>query len=121
MQTGLIDGSTFNGGFHNDTNLFEARNEDELREKARVRMATLALRRRQAIKDSGQLADEVAARIKQAHTKYRDKNWDYLKFKARLCRQEAFIANHSVEAHRKRIAEERARDDAAWAANSAAR
>ncbi|KAJ7745171.1 hypothetical protein B0H14DRAFT_2637200 [Mycena olivaceomarginata] len=121
MQTGLIDGSTFNGDFHNDTNLFEARNEDELREKARVRMATLALRRRQAIKDSGQLADEAAAGIKQAHTKYRDKNRDYLKFKARLRCQEAFIANHGVKAHRKRIAEERARDDAAWAANSAAR
>jgi hypothetical protein len=38
---------------------------------------SLALRRRQAIKDSGQLADEVAARIKQAHTKYRDKYTRY--------------------------------------------
>ncbi|KAJ7309198.1 hypothetical protein DFH08DRAFT_1088334 [Mycena albidolilacea] len=85
------------------------KNEDQLREKARVRMAA----RRQAIKESGQLSDEGAALIKQAHAKYRAKNQDYLRFKARLRRQEAFIANHGIEAHRKRIAEERARDDAA--------
>ncbi|KAJ7789816.1 hypothetical protein B0H14DRAFT_3161837 [Mycena olivaceomarginata] len=109
MQTGLIDGSMFDVGLPNDTSLFEGRNEDQLREKARVRMAVHC----QAIKESGQLSDEGAALIKQAHAKYRAKNQDYLRFKARLRRQEAFIANHGIEAHRKRIAEERARGDAA--------
>ncbi|KAJ7895602.1 hypothetical protein B0H14DRAFT_2558662 [Mycena olivaceomarginata] len=50
-------------------NSFVPRNEDVLREKAKVRMA----KRRQAIKDSGKVTQEQADRTKKAHATYRVK------------------------------------------------
>ncbi|KAJ7262796.1 hypothetical protein B0H12DRAFT_1069222 [Mycena haematopus] len=91
------------------------RNEDELREKARLRMAA----RRQAMKMSGAVSDETAASIKQAHANYRAKNAKFLASKQRLRRQNAFIATHGVDAHRARMAAERAKEDAAWVAKHA--
>jgi hypothetical protein len=69
-----------------------ARNEDEQREKARIRMAVcdhtpalihihtyiLAARRRQAIKDAGCVSEEAAACTKAAHARYRAKYVHFL-------------------------------------------
>ncbi|KAJ7848833.1 hypothetical protein B0H14DRAFT_3452874 [Mycena olivaceomarginata] len=91
------------------------RNEQELREKARVRMAA----RRAAIKAEDQVSEEYAARVKKAHATYRAKQSKLLAFKQRLRRQSAFIAKYGKQSYLDRIAAERARDDAAWAANLA--
>ncbi|KAJ7342700.1 hypothetical protein DFH08DRAFT_811044 [Mycena albidolilacea] len=88
------------------------RHEDELREKAKVRMAV----RRQAIKASGEVSEEHSIRVKAAHAK----NAKFLAFKQRLHRQEAFIAKYGVEAHRKRIAGETAKGHAAEIVQAAA-
>ncbi|KAJ7872364.1 hypothetical protein B0H14DRAFT_3439044 [Mycena olivaceomarginata] len=90
------------------------KNEEELREKARVRMAA----RRAAIKEEGQ-SEEYAAGVKKAHATYRAKQSKLLAFKQRLRRQKAFIAKYGQQAYLNRIAAERARDDAAWAAKLA--
>ncbi|KAJ6467622.1 hypothetical protein C8R47DRAFT_1078528 [Mycena vitilis] len=45
------------------------KNEEKLRDKARIRMA----KRRQAVKDTGFVSDEAAARIQAAHAAYRAK------------------------------------------------
>ncbi|KAJ7364788.1 hypothetical protein DFH08DRAFT_799103 [Mycena albidolilacea] len=92
------------------------RHKDELREKAKVRMAV----RRQAIKASGEVSEEHSIRVKAAHAKYRAKNAKFLAFKQRLRRQEAFIAKYGVEAHRKRIASETAKGHAAEIVQAAA-
>ncbi|KAJ7718099.1 hypothetical protein B0H14DRAFT_3521802 [Mycena olivaceomarginata] len=81
-----------------------ARNEQELREKARA---------------EDQVSEEYAARIKKAHTTYRAKQSKLLAFKQRLRRQNAFIANYGKQSYLDHIAAERARDNAAWAANLA--
>ncbi|KAF8142332.1 hypothetical protein K438DRAFT_1784873 [Mycena galopus ATCC 62051] len=86
---------------------FLPRNKEELREKARIRMAA----RRRAIKDSGEVSQEHADHVKQAHTT----KGEYLAFKQRLHRQQAFIAKHGNEAYRARTTRETARADARWA------
>ncbi|KAK7053875.1 hypothetical protein R3P38DRAFT_2761588 [Favolaschia claudopus] len=85
------------------------KNEDALREKARIRMAA----RRQAIKDAGEKSDAYAEGVKTAHQKYRAKNSRYLAFKQRLRRQEAYIAKYGAEAYQDRSARDQARAEAA--------
>ncbi|KAJ7796128.1 hypothetical protein B0H14DRAFT_2620220 [Mycena olivaceomarginata] len=65
--------------------------------------------RRKAIKDSGEVSEEYANRVKEAHAR----KAKYLAFKQRLRRQEAFIAKHGNEAYRERTARENARAAAA--------
>ncbi|KAJ7302569.1 hypothetical protein DFH08DRAFT_977699 [Mycena albidolilacea] len=74
---------------------------------------------RASIRAEGQVSDDYAAGIKQAHTNYRSKHRELLAFKARLRRQTAFVAKHGREALLDRIAKERARADAAWEAQQA--
>ncbi|KAJ7898153.1 hypothetical protein B0H14DRAFT_2557199 [Mycena olivaceomarginata] len=84
---------------------YQWNNEEKLREKSRIRMAA----RRKAIKDSGEVSEEYANRVKEAHAR----KAKYLAFKQRLRRQEAFIAKHGNEAYRERTARENARAAAA--------
>ncbi|KAJ7805264.1 hypothetical protein B0H14DRAFT_2611520 [Mycena olivaceomarginata] len=91
------------------------KNEEVLREKARVRMAA----HRASITAEGQVSEDYAAGVKQAHTNYRSKHRDLLACKARLRRQNAFVAKHGWQALLDRIAKERARADAAWEAQQA--
>ncbi|KAK6968965.1 hypothetical protein R3P38DRAFT_3244291 [Favolaschia claudopus] len=89
--------------------MFRGRNEDILREKARLRMAA----HRQAIKDSGERSDANAESVKKAHQAYRNKNARYLAFKQRLRRQEAYIQKYGAEAYHERSVREQARAEAA--------
>ncbi|KAJ7019710.1 hypothetical protein C8F04DRAFT_1197420 [Mycena alexandri] len=84
---------------------YREKHEDELRERARIRMA----QHRAAIKATGEVSEERAAGIKNAHATRRD----FLAFKQRLRRQEAFLAKHGQDAYRARCARERAKADAA--------
>ncbi|KAJ7309163.1 hypothetical protein DFH08DRAFT_974905 [Mycena albidolilacea] len=91
------------------------KNEEVLREKARVRMAA----HRASITAEGQVSEDYAAGVKQAHANYRSKHRDLLACKARLRRQNAFVTKHGRQALLDRIAKERARADAAWKAQQA--
>ncbi|KAJ7851557.1 hypothetical protein B0H13DRAFT_1905090 [Mycena leptocephala] len=89
------------------------KNEEELREKAQIRMAA------KAIKERGSVSQKEADSIKNAHTTYRSKKRELLAFKQRVRRQDAFIAKHGHQAHQDRLARQRAREDAEWEAKRA--
>ncbi|KAJ7796850.1 hypothetical protein B0H14DRAFT_2619515 [Mycena olivaceomarginata] len=76
-------------------------------------------RRRTAMKAEEYASEEHAVSVKDAHAAYRVKNREILAFKARVRRQNAFIAKHGIQAHHDRIAKERASADAAWQAQLA--
>ncbi|KAJ7936117.1 hypothetical protein B0H13DRAFT_2304191 [Mycena leptocephala] len=86
------------------------KNEEELREKARIRMANRCLK----VKQEEFVDEDLAARTKLAHANYRKKHAGLLAFKQRVRRQEAFIAKHGLRAHQDRIAKQRAAEDAAF-------
>ncbi|KAJ6488919.1 hypothetical protein C8R45DRAFT_929626 [Mycena sanguinolenta] len=73
----------------------------------------------QAVKDAGGMSDEAAAHAKATQAKYRAKKRDYLAFKQRLRRHEAYITKHGVKAHHERLVRERSRQDAVDAAVAA--
>ncbi|KAJ7154822.1 hypothetical protein C8R46DRAFT_1041794 [Mycena filopes] len=95
-------------------------NEDELREKARLRMAE----RRAGMKAEGVVSDSHAAGVKLANATYRARHRDLLAFKQRQRRQDAFISKYGRQAYQDRLAREKAKADAAmdaeWAAHMAA-
>ncbi|KAJ7201968.1 hypothetical protein B0H12DRAFT_1244102 [Mycena haematopus] len=81
--------------------------------------SSMGERHRDAIKASGEVSEEHAAAVKNAHANYRAKHREHLAFKQRLRRQKAYIAKYGEQAYRDRIAGEQARADAAWEANLA--
>ncbi|KAJ7078691.1 hypothetical protein B0H15DRAFT_954372 [Mycena belliarum] len=86
-------------------------NEQELREKARVRMAV----RRQAMKAGGLVSPEDAARTRAHHAAYREKKGPLLAFKQRRRRQDAFIAKYGDQAYTEHLRKEAAaQDEAEW-------
>ncbi|KAJ7876166.1 hypothetical protein B0H14DRAFT_3436819 [Mycena olivaceomarginata] len=95
---------------HESSRNYRWKNEEEHREKARIQMA----KRRAVMKAEGYVSEEHTISTKEAHTAYRAKNRELLASKARVRRQNAFIAKYGIQAHRDRIAKERAREDAAW-------
>ncbi|KAJ7830048.1 hypothetical protein B0H14DRAFT_3465086 [Mycena olivaceomarginata] len=76
-------------------------------------------RRRAAMKAEEYASEEHTVSVKDAHAAYRVKNREILAFKARVRRQNVFIAKHGIQAHHDRIAKERASADAAWQAQLA--
>ncbi|KAJ7144561.1 hypothetical protein C8R44DRAFT_865468 [Mycena epipterygia] len=88
------------------------KNEDKLREKARLRMAA----RREAVKNQEDLLEGHVNRVKEHQATYRKKHADMLAFKQKRRRQEAFIAKYGREAFHERLHKEQAAADAKWMA-----
>ncbi|KAJ7662938.1 hypothetical protein B0H14DRAFT_3539982 [Mycena olivaceomarginata] len=108
------------------------KNEEELREKARVRMAA----RRKTLKDSGSVTEEHAARVKEASCHIPGEESKVFGFQGEaappavrlissrwlsteLTVFRAFIAKYGTEAYQERIKREQARADTAWEAKMA--
>ncbi|KAJ6542682.1 hypothetical protein B0H19DRAFT_1171445 [Mycena capillaripes] len=78
------------------------RNEEDLREKARVRMAAY----RQRLRDEDPDREARKERARASDKKYRAKQANFIAFKQRVRRQNAYIEKHGAQAYRDRCARE---------------
>ncbi|KAJ7890040.1 hypothetical protein B0H13DRAFT_1887748 [Mycena leptocephala] len=76
------------------------RHEDELREKARERMARQVMHslHREQLRDQGELAEEARSRARQASKKYREKHAATVAHRQRIVRMEAYQRKHGHRA-----------------------
>ncbi|KAJ7851562.1 hypothetical protein B0H13DRAFT_1905095 [Mycena leptocephala] len=109
---------------------YSLRNEEEEREKARVRMAvyncsttpptspTDATRHRRRIREQNSVDSDVLKgtkeRSKAADAKYRQKNAELIAFKQRRRHQEEYIGKHGRDAYQEHCKKEQERADAKW-------
>ncbi|KAF8204509.1 hypothetical protein K438DRAFT_1964838 [Mycena galopus ATCC 62051] len=92
--------------------LFLLRNQDKLREKARIRMAV----HRQRLKECNSDWEIQKERARASDKKYRRKHAENLAQKQRVRRKNAYIEKYGVEAHIERGAQE----ENAWREKAAA-